>query len=159
MNSRTRYIAMETLISVAINVALSIGFVFLVFHGQSLVKVMGRHGVVGDMAPQTFMVVLMSFLVPSLLTRRRLTKGVLIWSNPVATRRGFNAFFWAIPAAAAGTCLVVGLSWLVLPKIWPTAVAFFPLLLAKAAFGGVLAAVITPWAIKMTLHHGSFNAL
>ncbi|MGA9875481.1 MAG: hypothetical protein WBQ21_06710 [Solirubrobacteraceae bacterium] len=143
---------METLISIAINVALSIGFVVLAFHGQSEVSMTGRHGIVVDMAPQTFMVVLMSFLVPALLTRRRLTQGALIWRNSVATKSGFNAFFWALPAAVIGTCLVVGLSWLVLPKLWPTGVAFRSLLLAKAVFGGALAAFITPWAIKKALY-------
>jgi hypothetical protein len=69
MSSRTQYIVVETLISVGINTALSIGFVFLVFHGQSHISATGPHGIVFDMAPQTFMISLMSCLVPALLTR------------------------------------------------------------------------------------------
>jgi hypothetical protein len=152
MNSRTRYIVGETLISIAINVALSIAFVFLAFHGQFQIGLFGRHGIVIDMVPQTFMVALMAFLVPALITRRRLADGALIWIRSAARRPRFNAFIWAIAVAIIGTCLVVGISWLVLPKLCPAGVTFRSLLLAKAVFGGALAAAVTPWAIKRALH-------
>jgi hypothetical protein len=152
MTSRTQYVLVETLISVAINTALSIGFVFLVFHGQSQIATTGPHGIVLDMAPQTFMVVLMSCLVPGLLTRARLTSGRLVWcqrTTPPPTIA--NICLRAILLAFLATCPVVAVSWMILPHLFPTGIDFRTLVLYKALFGMFLAAVVTPWAIAKVL--------
>jgi hypothetical protein len=151
MSSRNQYVVNETLISMAINTALSIGFVFLVFHGRSVVPASGPHGVVLDMAPQTFMVVLMSCLVPALLTRKRHVAGAFDWhrSEETAALRGIVTRAFVLGVFATG--LVVSLSWVALPHLLPAGIAFGALLVAKAVFGMLLAAAATPWAIAKVL--------
>ena len=74
---RAKYLASETALSMAINAAISIGFAWLVFHGHDHVRTSGPGGLVRDAAPQTFMITLMSTLVPSLVTRKRMHSGHL----------------------------------------------------------------------------------
>jgi hypothetical protein len=74
---RAKYLASETALSMAINAAISIGFAWLVFHGHDHVPSSGPGGLVRDAAPQTFMITLMSTLVPSLVTRKRMHSGHL----------------------------------------------------------------------------------
>lgn len=152
MPSRTQYVLVETLISVVINTALSIGFVFLVFHGQTLIAITGPHGIVLDMAPQTFMVVLMSCLVPGLLTRARLSSGQLLWCRRT-TPPPIVAHIWirAIILAFLATCLVVAVSWAILPHLFPAGIDFRALTIYKALFGMFLAAIVTPWAVAKVL--------
>ncbi len=151
MTSRTRYIIKESLISVAINTVLSICFVFLAFHGQSKVPLAGRHGIVADMAPQTFMVVLMSCPVPGLLTRRRFLAGTLSW-QPAENKSVLSAvYITAVVTAVVGTCLVVATCSITLPHLLPTGISFAPLVIGKGLFGMVLAAMVTPWAIMRVL--------
>ena len=152
MDCRAIYIRTETSISVAINTVLSLAFVYFVFHGQARVPVLGPHGIVPDMAPQTFMVTLMACLVPGLLTRRRLLAGGLPW-----TERGIRipvgkVVRTSIASALVMTGLAMGLSWVLLPHLLPNGLAFTPLLLAKAVYGALLAAVATPWAIRTFTH-------
>jgi hypothetical protein len=154
MSSRTQYIVVETLISVAINTALSVGFVFLVFHGQSQVPPTGRHGIVADMAPQTFMVVLMSCLVPGLLTRRRLLAGTLLWQKGESKAALSHVWLAAAVGALLATCLVVAISWSTVPYLLPLGLSFRWLVIGKAFFGMLLAAIVTPWTIARVLRLG-----
>jgi hypothetical protein len=115
MRSKRSYVAFETLISVAINTILSVGFVYLVFHRQTLIPATGVHGIVVDMVPQTFIVILMSFLVPSILTRRRRVTGALSWHDAGSASAPYNIFLWAGLAALLGTSLVRALTKLAHP--------------------------------------------
>ena len=151
MVSRTQYIATETAVSIVINGALSVGFVFLVFHGMSKVAVGGRHGIILDMAPQTFMVTLMACLVPALLTRSRQHSGRLAWHT--GTTKALLSRIWirAFGAALLTTFVVVGLSAAAFPHLFADGVGFGALVIGKAIFGMILAAVVTPWAITRVL--------
>src|ERR1700691_6041774 len=60
-----------------IRAAISVGFDWLVFHGHDHVPSSGPGGLVRDAAPQTFIITLMSTLVPSLVTRKRMRSGHL----------------------------------------------------------------------------------
>jgi hypothetical protein len=158
MSLRTRYIATETLISIAINVALSIGFVFVVFHGVPTVEVGGRHGMIIDMAPQTFMVTLMSCLVPGLLTRNRHAAGRLAWHESGARIVVSKIILRAVVVAVFGTCVVLTLSALTFPHLFAGGLRFGTFLIGKAIFGGILAAIVTPWAIARVLRQKTFQA-
>ena len=151
MSSRSRYIVLETLISCAINTALSIGFVFLIFHGRSRLFALGPHGIVADMAPQTFMVALMSCLVPSLITRSRIAAGSLLWMLPQGEVRLLRVWLTAGILALSVTCVIVALAWITLPRLIPSGIRFSSLLIWKAAFGMILAAIVTPWAVGRAL--------
>ncbi len=152
MSSRAGYVRTETLISVAINTVLSLAFVHVVFHAQARIPVLGAHGIVPDMAPQTFMVTLMACLVPGLLTRQRLLAGRLPWVARDTRISVGKVIATAIASALVMTGLVVGLCWALLPHLLPNGLAFTPLLLEKAVYGALLAAVATPWAIRTFTH-------
>ena len=61
----SRYILVETAISVAINAAISACFAFLVFGGRTGIALWGSGGLALDFAPQTFMIAMMSVVVPT----------------------------------------------------------------------------------------------
>ena len=63
---QAKYLAAETAISMAINAAISIGFVWLVFHGHDHLPASGPGSLLRDAAPQTFMI-----------TRQRMRSGHL----------------------------------------------------------------------------------
>ena len=107
------------------------------------------------MAPQTFMVILMSCLVPGLLTRRRLAAGTLAWHT--VERRGSSAhiFLMGSVLAIVGTVVVLAVCWAILPDLLPMGVSFRSLVIAKALFGMLLAAIVTPWAILRVLRENA----
>ncbi len=147
MSSRFSYIRTETLISVCINTVLSLGFVLLVFHGQARIPVMGAHGIVLDMAPQTFMVTLMGCLIPGLLTRSRFQSGRLPWLDRPTAIGLMQVIFTAVLAAVLATLVVVVVCRTLLPYLLPSGASFVSLVLVKAVYGALLACVVTPWAI------------
>jgi hypothetical protein len=151
MSSRRQYVVTETLISVVINTVLSVGFVVALFHGAARILPTGGHGMIVDMAPQTFMVTLMSCLVPGLLTRSRHAGGKLGWHQQ--TTQAIVAHIWlrALGTALLLACIVVAVSWAVFPHVFADGVSFGALLIGKAIFGMVLAALVTPWAISKVL--------
>ncbi len=141
----------ETLVSVAINAAMSVGFVFLIFHGQTQIYATGRHGIVADMAPQTFMVAFMSCLVPGLLTRQRHVTGALTWQATESQANVSHVWLRAGGVALLAMCLVVAISEATLPNLLPRGISFRSLVMGKALFGMLLAAMVTPWAIARVL--------
>ena len=151
MSSRARYIVGETFISIGINVALSIGFVYLAFHGLPRISVEGRHGIVVDMLPQTFMVVLMSCLVPSLLTRKRLLRGALLWRGTHCRASALSVVLTALVAAVLAAAFAVAVCHVAMPRVAPLGVPFGQLLFWKAVYGMVLAAVATPLSMTRVL--------
>lgn len=158
MSSRQQYLIKETLISVAINTGLSIGFVFLAFHGRSRIMLNGAHGIIVDMVPQTFMVTLMSCLVPGLLTSSRHAAGKLGWHQHAVSRSVLHIWLRAPAVALLATCVVVASSWLSFPHIIPGGLTFRELLISKAIFGMTLATLVTPWAILGVLGQGTLQA-
>jgi hypothetical protein len=100
-----------------------------------------------DMIPQSFMVALMGTLVPSLLTRRRVAAGRIAGLEGrahVALNPFLRAILTAIVAAIAGTALLA----LMRPEISLTLPMFVT---AKAIYGAVLAAIVTPVALNAVL--------
>lgn len=125
----------ETAISVAINIGLSIAFYVALF-GLAVPAAplaLGR-----DFVPQAFMVTLMGTLVPGLLTRRKVGGP----ATAIVVR--------AIGCALAVAVLAGGGAMLLLAQatapVTPAAA-----LAVKAAFGGALAALITPAALRAVL--------
>ncbi len=151
MSSHGRYIIVETLISLAINTALSVLFVFLAFHGRSQVSVLGRHGIVLDMVPQTLMIVLMSSLVPALLTHRRLRAGTLRAQSQTRTDTALSVCARALGLAVLTSGMVVTACWLTLPHVLPSGASFRSLLVSKAVYGMLLAMFFTPLAVGRAL--------
>jgi hypothetical protein len=152
---RAKYLAVETAISIAINAAISIGFVWLVFHGHDHVPASGPGSLVRDAAPQTFMITLMSTLVPSLITRQRMRSGHLeAWhrSQPGATHRPTRKIFLrALTLAIAAGVLGLILNAAILPLLFPGGLPYERVFFFKAAYGALVALVITPLVISWVL--------
>ncbi len=151
MKSRSSYIRTETIISICINTVLSLGFVFFVFHGQARIPVLGAHGIVSDLVPQTFMVTLMGCLIPGLLTRKRLLAGDLAWLDHGLEIGVGQVVVTAFIAAIVVTVVIVGICWTLLPHVIAGGLSFGHLVIAKVIFGASLAAFMTPWAIRRLL--------
>jgi hypothetical protein len=152
---RAKYLACETVVSMAINAAISVGFAWLVFHGHDHVLSSGPGGLVRDAAPQTFMITLMSTLVPSLVTRKRMHSGHLdAWLrgqpgvSPAPARKIIlRAFLLALSAMVLG----LGLNAAILPLLFPTGLNYGKVFALKAVYGALVALVITPLAISWVL--------
>ena len=152
---RAKYLASETAVSMAINAAISVGFAWLVFHGHDHVPSSGPGGLVRDAAPQTFMITLMSTLVPSLITRKRMHSGHLdAWlrgqpgpSQAPARKIILRAFLLALVAMVLG----LGLNAAILPLLFPIGLGYGKVFALKAVYGALVALVITPLAVSWVL--------
>ncbi len=125
----------ETAISMAINAILSIVFFLAVF---GLSAPVSAHALGPDFLPQAFMVALMGSLVPGLLTARRSGTAKV----PVVRR--------AIMLAVAGLVVAGGGAWLICSmadRVFDPVQA----VVGKAIFGALLAAIVTPIAVRETL--------
>ena len=144
-----RYIALETVISMIINIAFSALFFFLVFGRSDHIDL---HGFALDYFPQTFMITLMSVIVPTILTRKRVNGGRLV-------RRG-SAFGARLPKGvilraillACTACVTLGaVAVWITASFWPAEPAHSNLLLLKLAYGAVVAAILTPIGLVAAL--------
>lgn len=150
MASHSAYIRKETVISMAINAVISAAFTWAVFGGQQVAPMWTSGGVTADLLPQTFMVSVMSALVPTLLTRKRRRAGVISYDDR-ASRIPGNVLVRAIGIALVATIVLVGLAaaaiaasgieWIGVPMLFP----------AKIAYGAIVASIVTPLALRAEL--------
>jgi hypothetical protein len=124
-------IVRETLISVVINSAISVGVCLLLF---GLDRPVPASALGWDFLPQSFMIALMGTVVPALMLRRRLGASV--------ARIVMCAVAMAIGALLPGNVASVLTHMLVEASV-PARNA----LLIKAGYGAALAAVVTPIAL------------
>ncbi|RZM05464.1 MAG: hypothetical protein EOP68_18110 [Sphingomonas sp.] len=125
----------ETAISVAINIGLSIAFYVALFGlaAPAAPVALGR-----DCVPQAFMVTLMGTLVPGLLTRREVGGP----AAAIVVRAIGNALAAAVLAGGGALLLLAQATSPIAPTV---------ALAVKAVFGGVLAAIVTPAALRAVL--------
>lgn len=141
-----RYLVVETLISVAINGAISFAFAWLMFHTSSAIP---AQALIIDSIPQSFMIALMSVIVPGLLTSRRLAAGQIAplpgkaIRHPLAVR--------AIAAAVVAVLCGLLLHLAVIATRPPSLIGFTTLLAIKVAYGASLAAIVTPLMLRYAL--------
>lgn len=146
--SHRRYILVETLISVVINAVISIGFVWFAFGGQARVTVAA---LIPDAIPQSFMIALMSTVVPTLLTRKRIRTGTI-----AAMSQNFPKLLRSLPvraltAAVAATLAGLATHSVVLTTLAPDGLSFGATLAFKAIYGAMLAAIVTPPMLRIAL--------
>jgi hypothetical protein len=125
-------IVRETLISIVINSAISIGVFMLVF---GLERPVPSQTLGWDFLPQSFMIALMGSLVPALLLRRRF-----------GARVG-AIMSWSVAIAIVAALLPGGIAAIVTPMLANGVIAANTALLIKASYGATLAAVVTPIAL------------
>jgi hypothetical protein len=152
MNGHSRYVLIETLISVAINILISALFMFLVFGSMRSIELWGVHGLALDFVPQTFMITLMSVLVPSWLTRRRMRSGrITMLVKRARGRPPRNIFVRAVVIGVVLTVLLGGCALLVTAELWRVPEPFWHVLPFKLAYGALVAAIATPLGLRATL--------
>ena len=124
----------ETLISIVINVAITIAFFFAVFGLRAPIagSSFGR-----DFLPQAFFVALMGTIIPGLLIRRG--SGTAI--APVVLR--------SMLLAVASLIVAGGGAWLIFAQI--ASVSAGPGLAIKIAFAAILSAIVTPYAVHRAM--------
>ena len=144
------YVRKETLVSMVINGVLSAVFFLLVFGLPDSVAVWGVANWVFDFLPQSFMITLMSTLVPGALTAKRLKAGVIqpaAFATRLPRSLPLRAVLLAVLATATGTALVAGLA--ILTGI--NELGLIPALGFKVIYGIALGAVVTPIGLRAAL--------
>lgn len=148
-DAQRRYVRTEMIVAAIINAVLSIVFLLIMFGGQQTIAVGGRGGLVVDAVPQTLMIVLMSVLVPTLLTRRRLAAGRIapLTGTPRWPRNVLLRGMLAATVAAA-------IAWILHAALMPLTGAnwaFQTALSFKTAYGAILGATVARFAITAAL--------
>ena len=145
-----RHIAVEAGVGAAINGILSLAFCLLLFGGAPRVPVAGIHGLMFDAVPQGTMIALMSAIVPTLLTRRRLRRGVFSGVAGSAVRlrgNGLRQALFIAAIAASASVLVNAAVLLTGPPDWP----FATVAIVKTLFGALLGAITASVATRVAL--------
>lgn len=145
-----RHIAKETRISVLINSAFSLVFFAIVFGVGKPIQVWGPGNWVFDFIPQSFMIALMSTLIPGLIVRRKLQAGVLVPTDRrTLLRAGLftRSLLLGILCAAVGAGLAAAFALLLEVRQIPPSIG----LPIKVAYGGLLALVVTPLSLRAAL--------
>lgn len=146
--TREAFIRRETAISVVVNAAISAGICWLVFGGNAAAPIWSVPGIVADTVPQGFMVALMAALVPGLLARRAVARGLLDGSNATTTlaivRR---AIVTGATSALVATAIIAAL--FAIARV--DAVPFGEALVLKIVVGAAIAFVVTPRALRGAL--------
>lgn len=143
--------ARETGISIATNGVLSLGFALATFGRAEQVPVSGLGGLVLDSLPQSFMVALMSTLVPTALTRARIRRGLVapVVGKPLPMPH--NLVLRALLVAMGAMVLGTGLQAILLPALTPENWSVAAASTYKALYGALLGALITPAVIHGAL--------
>ena len=144
------YIRRETAGSIVINTVLSLGFFLAAFGRTDPVQVWGIGAYAFDFVPQSFMIALMSTLVPGLLTAKRLRAGA-VGRLDAASRWPSSLVLRAIVLAVASAVIGAGLATLVLRALGAEGIPWGVALAAKLAYGAALAAAVTPIGLRAAL--------
>lgn len=144
------YIRRETTVSIVINTVLSLAFFLAAFGLVDPVPVWGIGAYAFDFVPQSFMIALMSTLVPGLLAARRLRAGA-VGRLDAPSRLPAALVPRAILVAVAAVVVGAGLAALALMALGRDSVPWMPGLVAKLVFGASLAAITTPLTLRAAL--------
>ncbi len=144
-----RYIAVETLIGAAINLAIGLIAGLIAAGGRASEPLLGGGGMLVDMVPETFMVAFMSVLIPTLLTRNRRRKGRV--RAMAGGGRSRHPLLRAAAAGLAATIVAMPILYLLLGAMPRAEWATGPVLLFKAVYAVLLSLAVTPPALRAAL--------
>lgn len=139
----SRYLTIETAVSGVINAVLSVIFFLIVFGRAEVIPVEGNPGLVVDALPQTFMVVFMTTLVQTLLTRQRLKKGQLQALDGRGAPLPANLFVRSLVIAVLATIVAGALHALLLPSLTPAEWPFMTALVYKGVYGALVGMAVS----------------
>ncbi|MXO88170.1 hypothetical protein [Alteraurantiacibacter aestuarii] len=150
MGSPSLYIARETVISAAINAAISAAFFLGVFGFGAAVPVWGIGNYAFDFLPQSFAVALFASLVPALLTKKAILAGKVTSALGHVASTGSlltRAILLGLIIMVLGAGIWAAILWLSGIQI----LAPVPAFVLKVLYGGVLGALVTRSRIQAML--------
>lgn len=149
------YLRKEGALSIVINAVLSVAF-FLAgfgFDPAVPVRIAGMGGYALDFLPQSFMIALMSALVPGAITAARMRNG-RIGGAPETTRAlVVRSLLTALVALVAGGAIAMLLRLIAGAALLPWSAALF----VKIVYGAALAAAVTPFGLRQALRQAVFS--
>ncbi len=138
------FIAKETAICCGINAAFSLGFYFLAFHGEEIVKLGRGAKFAFDFLPQAAAVGFFSSFPPVLIVNHRIRKGKV-----AGTPRPVLQIFLRAIAIGLISLAVFGSAGFVIVQMLDGAIGFPMGAIVKVLFGIAVAAIITPIALNI----------
>lgn len=156
--SLANHMVVSTVISGAASTAVACALAFAVFRGQPSIPLWGAHGALVDAVPTSFMTILMSSIIPGLVTRGLVRQGRLA---PAAGRSLLprNPLACGALLGIIGTILLCGLAAGVVAALAIERMSFAALIVAKILTGVAAPIVVTPLAIRAALASGEEPAL
>jgi len=147
----SQYIRRETLISIAINCFFSALFFFVVFGGKERIPVWGLGNWVFDFLPQSFMIALLSTIVPGAIAVKRLRSGrvqALGHRSPLPRNLLLRGLVLAAVSAIVGAAAIA-----LLVAAATDAAHLEPVsaLTLKIAYAALLSILITPPGLRAAL--------
>ena len=152
------YLRIETGLSIVINMVLSLVFFLIVFGLAPSIPIGGIGGYAFDFLPQSFMIALMSTLMPCVITAGRIRGGHIRGAPVAGDAQSVGALIRRSVLTAAGGLLIGGVIAAVLLAV--ATGAMLPCgwaLSAKLFYGGLLAAVVTPIGLRGALRATDFR--
>ena len=149
--SHRRYVVTETTVSILINVLISALFMGIVFGRSTWIELWGGQGLAVDFIPQTFMISAMSVLVPTLLTRQRIRRGVLVGRSGFRPRLLGNLALRVLAVAVVLTLTLGAAGVLMLYALWTRPLSFWEVFPMKLLYGAVVALIATPIGLYIAL--------
>jgi hypothetical protein len=132
-------------------VLISALFMGIAFGRSTWIELWGGHGLAVDFIPQTFMISTMSVLVPTLLTRQRIRRGVLVGSTGHRPRLLGNLALRVFAVAVVLTLTLGAAGVLILDVLWTRPLRFWEAFPMKLLYGGVVALIATPIGLYIEL--------
>jgi hypothetical protein len=145
-----KYILIETGINVVVTIIITGIIFFIGFGNAKQLPVWGMGGYAFDFVPQSFLTALISILVPGAIMRKRIAKGAL---SPAAADlpyprplilRGLIYGLLSVVVGSGGVALL-----LTVGRV--NEIDWLAAFVAKAGFGALLAAIITPIGLHAVL--------
>ncbi len=150
--SASKYLVVETAMSGLCNAILNFAAGFAIFHGHGRIPATGPASLLMDSIGETFLVVALSMLIPSLIARHRRMAGTLPSSGNAPPTPVRTLYVRAIVAGLLFTCVFVPCNALLLPRIFPHDVSFGNVLFFKTLYGTVLGTIATLLALQKALN-------
>ena len=149
--SYTRYLYMELLIGAMFGAFFSLLFTFIIFGRKSWIPMGGTGGLVVDSLPQSFMILFMGSLVPTLMTRRRVRQRSVEPLGAEPSMRPANPVLRAL-AIALPIAGIFALLHLIVQRIgpaeWPFGIILAFKLVSGALLGIIAASIAVPSALR-----------
>jgi len=140
--TKRKYQITESIIGSVISMALSALFVFIVFDSKEPIQVFGEMGVIVDAIPQSMGIAFMATLIPTIMTRMRISNGDI---NAIEGRLYFlpnHAFLRSLLMGLIFTILGVTLHFVVFSVLNIESINFEDVLIFKAIYGAILGALV-----------------